>query len=355
MPFRCLRGAAIALILAAGAAHSAEFCAATTNMIRQALATAGSNGEADIVRIVIGTYTPTTGSIAFPYSTSENHALTIEGGYTFGCGLRVDDADLTVLSGGGARPVMRIESNGSGAVTVRNLGIKDGESSGHGAGLDIDGPGLPFFVGFTGSINVERVAFLFNRTSDDAGGMYLATRDGSITVRGNLFAFNRCSGDNCALQIHSGAAEPINVRFGGNTVTLNTCNLGASACNSGGARFTGQQNLLLYDNLFALHGGGDISLQNPAVTAALYYNNYEVMIGSADDEVGSLNVSNPGFVDALGEDFRLQSTSPLRNQGNAPYALPSVDLDGHPRIIESAPDLGAYESLDILFADDFDG
>ena len=35
--------------------------------------------------------------------------------------------------------------------------------------------------------------------------------------------------------------------------------------------------------------------------------------------------------------------------------LPGVDLDGNPRIIESAPDLGAYESLDILFADDFDG
>lgn len=354
MTIPCFRGAALALFLAAGSAHPAEFCAATTNMIRQALTTAGSNGEADIVRIVIGTYTPTTGSVAFPYSTDEGHALTIEGGYTFGCTERVDRADYTVLSGGGARPVVRIVSNGSGAVTVRNLSIKDGESAGHGAGLDIDGPGLPFFVGFTGSINVERVAFLFNRTGDDAGGMYLATRDGSITVRGNLFAFNRCSGDNCALQIHSGAADPINVRVGGNTVTLNTCNLGASSCNSGGARFTGPQNLLLYDNLFALHSGGDISLQNPAVSADLYYNNYEVMIGSADVEVGSLNVANPGFVDALGEDFRLQPTSPLRNQGFAPYALPGVDLDGKPRIVESAPDLGAYETQDVLFADDFE-
>lgn len=349
-----MRGGVLALVLATAPADAAQFCAATTSMIRQALATAASNGEADSIRIVIGTYAPTTGSVAFAYSTEESHALTIEGGWTFGCGQRVDNADLSVLSGAGQRPVLRIVSNGSGTVTVRNLGIKDGESTGRGAGLDIDGPGLPFFVGFSGSVTVDRVAFLFNRTTDVAGAMAIATRGGSVNVRGNLFAFNRCSADNCALLIHSGATEPINVRFGGNTVTLNTCNLGASTCDSGGARFTGQQDLLLYDNLFSLHSGGDISLQNPAVDAELYYNNYDVLIGSADVEIGSLNVANPEFIDALAENFRLQPTSPLRNQGFAPYPLPSVDLDGNPRIDGAAPDLGAYETQDILFADDFD-
>ena len=351
---RSLQLAAITLFMAAGCASAAEFCAATTTMIRQALAIAASNGESDLIRIVIGTYAPTTGAIAFPYSTNESHALSIEGGYTFGCGLRVDNAGLTVLGGSGTRQVMRFHSQGSGAISVKNLTIEDGESAARGAGLSIEGPTGPFFVGFEGSATVERVIFLGNRSGAEAGALAIATGGGNVTVRGNLVAFNQCSGGHCSLWIESRASEPINVIFGGNTVALNTCSFGAPSCDSGGARFLGQQDAVIYDNLFAFHSGEDLSLDTPAVEAELYYNNIEVLVGNPDTEVGTLDVDNPEFVDALAEDFRLQPTSPVRNKGNAPYPLPGVDLDGNPRIIESAPDLGAYEIQDVLFADGFD-
>lgn len=343
------------LILAAGNATAAVFCAATTSSIQQALAIAGSNGETDTIRIIIGSYAPAAGSIAFSYSTNENNALSIEGGYTFGCGVRVDKASLTVLSGSGMRQVMRLYAQGSGAISVKNLTIEDGNAPTRGAGLSVEGPTGAFFVGFTGSVTVERVIFLGNRSTAEAGGLAIATRGGSIVVRGNLLAFNQCGDDNCALWIQSLASDPLTVIFGGNTVALNTCILGAPGCDSGGARFLGQQSAVIYDNLFAFHSGADLSLQNPAVTADLYYNNIEVLTGIADTEVGTVNVPNPEFVDALAEDFRLLPTSPLRNLGNAPFPLPSIDLDGKPRIIESAPELGAYEILDILFADGFDG
>jgi hypothetical protein len=342
------------LFLASGHAIAAVFCAATTSSIQQAFAIAGSNDEADTIRIVIGSYAPAAGSIAFSYSSNEGRALTIEGGYTFGCGQRIDKAGLTVLSGSGSRQVVRVYGQGSGTVTVRNLTIEDGNAPTPGAGLSVEGPTGGFFVGFTGSVTVERVIFLGNRSTAAPGGLAIATRGGIIAVRGNLFAFNQCGDDNCALWIQSLAEDPLTVIFGGNTVALNTC-ISGSGCNSGGARFLGEQNAVIYDNLFAFHSGGDLSLQNPAVNADLYYNNIEVVIGSADTEVGTIDVANPEFVDALAEDFRLLPTSPLRNLGNAPFPLPGVDLDGKPRIIESAPELGAYEILDVLFADGFDG
>lgn len=336
-------------------ASAAVFCAPTTSLIRQALATAESNGEADTIRINIGTYVPANGTAAFTYSTTESHAVTIEGGWNFGCTQRVDRADLTVLGGAGERRVLRINASGSGAVTVRNLTLEDGESTTRGAGLSIENSGFDFTPPFAGNVVVERVVFLFNRTAAEAGALAISTSGNSITVRGNLFAFNRCSDDNCALLINSRNDTPSTVRFGGNTVAFNSCNLGVPLCDSRGARFTGPQNVVIYNNLFAFHSGGDISLQNPSVEADLYYNNFNALIGSADIEVGTVNVTNPEFVDALAEDFRLQPTSPLRNIGNAPFPLPSVDLDGKPRIVGSAPDLGAYEVPDTLFADGFDG
>jgi hypothetical protein len=175
-------------------------------------------------------------------------------------------------------------------------------------------------------------------------------------LRGNLFVFNQCSESNCSLLVRSlaVASDPISVNFAGNTVALNTCNLGAPLCDSGGARFTGEQQTLIYNNLFAFHSGEDLSLQTPAVDADLYYNNIEVLVGSPTVEVGTLTESNPEFVNALAEDFRLLPTSPVRNQGNAPYPLPSIDLDGRPRIVESAPELGAYEYQEFLFDDGFE-
>ncbi len=350
-----LKAGLVAALLGAGNAPAAVICAATTNAIRQALSVAETNGEADTIRIIIGSYAPTTGSVAFSYSSVQGNALTIEGGWTFGCGERVDRADLTVLGGSGARPVLDIGTNGFGSVKIRNLSIKDGKSAQRGAGLSILAGTNPFAAAFTGTITVERVVFLFNRSAAEAGALVVDTSGGNVAVRGNLIAFNRCGDDNCALLIHSRDPAPVPVLFGGNTIALNTCIPGASSCNSGGARFTGQQSAVIYDNLFALHSGGDLSLQNPVVEADLYYNNIEVLIGNPDSETGTVNVANPQFVDALAEDFRLKPTSPVRNLGNAPFPLPGVDLDGKPRIIESAPDLGAYETPDYLFVDGFDG
>jgi len=60
------------------------------------------------------------------------------------------------------------------------------------------------------------------------------------------------------------------------------------------------------------------------------------------------NLTNdPLFVDPAGNNFHLQPTSTLIDAGTSsvpsPPDLPSTDLEGYPRVIRTAPDIGAYE------------
>ncbi|MCA9322153.1 MAG: right-handed parallel beta-helix repeat-containing protein, partial [Planctomycetes bacterium] len=65
---------------------------------------------------------------------------------------------------------------------------------------------------------------------------------------------------------------------------------------------------------------------------------------------------DPVFVAPASGDHRLKADSPVIDRGDAASpGLPPTDLDGNPRVIFGAPDLGAYEVTDIAADPVFDG
>lgn len=342
---------------AADAAHASNYCVGTAQGLRDALDDAATNNQDDTIKVAAGTYFGAEGStVSFEYSTTQNRALTIAGGYDSGC-VRHGGAGRTVLSGSYMRQVLRLfsGSGNTGAISVSNLTVRYGETEGPGGGMYIGGPSSVFEAGFRGNVKVERVVFVENNSGATGGALEIATNKGTVIVRGNLMAFNDCVTDFCAFRIssHSTAADPVLSYIGGNTFAYNRCTPGAPLCDTPGVQLRGNHVSVIYNNLFAGHDGGDLEFNTSSVDAELYFNNIESITGTPVTEVGTVDL-DPEFIDVLAYNFRLDIASPLIDLGNAPYALPTIDLDGRSRIVGSAPDLGAYESRDQIFADGFD-
>jgi len=70
--------------------------------------------------------------------------------------------------------------------------------------------------------------------------------------------------------------------------------------------------------------------------------NYSCTTPLPTSGVGNIT-SEPGFVDFVGGNLRLQPDSPCVNAGNSVFAIAGSDLDGHPRIAGGIVDIGAYE------------
>jgi hypothetical protein len=56
---------------------------------------------------------------------------------------------------------------------------------------------------------------------------------------------------------------------------------------------------------------------------------------------------DPKFFDVFEDDYHINSNSPARDAGDPAFVTPDIqsDLDGNPRLIDTAPDLGVYEFL----------
>ena len=73
-------------------AYSEDFCVSTAAEFQTALTEAQNNGEGDIIKLVQNVYVGN-----FLYASTKGHGLTIEGGYSGGCGTRTIDPENSVL------------------------------------------------------------------------------------------------------------------------------------------------------------------------------------------------------------------------------------------------------------------
>ena len=171
---------------------------------------------------------------------------------------------------------------------------------------------------------------------------------------------------NCIFSNNKGYIAPgggLSIR-GGNPAVVNCVFQSNTATNArGGAIYNTQGNLTVTNCTFfnnsASSGGSSVSTVSgtSTITNCIVrgdaFSPIDTFVGTST--VNSSNVeggyagtgninTDPKFVDAGNGNYRLQATSPCLNTGSvsAPN-LPSSDLDGLPRIMGSAPDMGVYE------------
>jgi hypothetical protein len=132
---------------------------------------------------------------------------------------------------------------------------------------------------------------------------------------------------------------------GCNNGTLNNCTIVGNSAQSGGGAAGMATNSFLYNCIvyynYAPEGSNYFLFPSGWWYSAMYN------CCTAPEQSSAIPTGNftnePVFVDLLGGDLQLQSTSPCINAGNNSYAPGTIDLDGNPRISGSSVDVGAYE------------
>ncbi len=121
----------IFLMVNANLASAADICVGTAEELNIALATAASNGQDDVIKIVQETYNGN-----FIYASTEAFGVTIEGGYISGCASRVVDATNTVLDAQGNGTVLVLSAPEVSVnfmvdgITIQNGNFTGGTTSG---------------------------------------------------------------------------------------------------------------------------------------------------------------------------------------------------------------------------------
>jgi len=346
---RCL--VSCALLLLATQARAATFCVDTVQELGDALTTAQSNGENDLIRVVAGTYALND---RLTYMAAEDFSLKLVGGYFSAgtqCVLWFPDAANTVLDGGGQAPLLVLHgASGSGAISVGHFTFRNGIGAGGIQAVFVGG-----YAGYGGEVTVEDNVFTNLAGREDGGytAVQISVDQGSLVVRNNVFAANTSESGIQPVDILVNAA-PIapdapavnpNGAFNNNTVSGNVGT--AFAIGVRGSGFWSAANNVMWGN-----ENIDLILGSHV---ALYNNDIESYQGIPDSEDGAVSV-DPRFVDAAGGDYRLRGDSPLIDQGiGDPYGeVGTFDVAGDDRVVFGAVDIGAHELQEAIFLDGFD-
>jgi len=383
------------LLFPFGGVHAAEFRVTNTTELQNALTTAQSNGQDDVIYLAAGVYSAVENGKGFVYDSTngDNRKLTI-------CGENGTTAEQVILDGGNAfAPVLSLVDENpdhlNSAFTVQGITIRNGKMQER----DQNGGGL--CVSSKGDVTVKSCIITAN-TGDDGGGVAIYSSYGSVTFINNVVTDNIAMDDGGGVDIDIANVDTEKfVILKGNTIKNN------KAEEDGGGLRIESRNLICVNNLivknrgyygggislipwsegqsiftnntvtsnYAQEGGGiaiyseeeyqvivyfynNIIWGNTASTGSdiykvgdgmsyLYNNDYHDVVGGFIQVIDNID-TDPLFVDQINGDYHLQSSSPCIDKGTADAPeLPDTDFEGDPRVVGAAPDIGADEVIAI--------
>jgi len=336
--------AATGLLSFAAAGHAATFCVSNVTQFRNALQTAAGNGQDDQILLRTGIYTIDS---PLTYDTTESHALTIVGGHYGAPGtgicLRLDRApSSTVIDGQGASRLLDLDAapTAAPAFTLRGLTLRNGRST----------SSLPVVLvaGERATILVDSTV-MEDMTGTPAGAVVtFQTHYGAMTIRNNVFTRIIGGGANGPLNFNhlgsTGTSFLVN-----NTVAWNA-SLGDADERTGGIRLGGAASWLLSNNILWGNDGYDLESSHDGIDFTLRHNVIGRYAGTPNAaSVGNVS-ADPRWASAT--DLRLRGDSPFFDAGDPdpPGGIGEYDAWGRQRLFGNAPDIGAYERQDVIFA-----
>ena len=165
--------------------EAAVFCVSSASELNSALGTAQSNGVDDTIRLVQGTYYGN-------FVHAANSSLTIEGGYTAGCGSRSVDPSNTILDGGAYAQTLVLYSEVPVSFFVDGITARNGRALSTTDPATMNGGGVWICPGDMtpgGSFTMTNSVVSSNQAYQDGGGVYVIKAD-AITLRGNTIQGN---------------------------------------------------------------------------------------------------------------------------------------------------------------------
>ncbi|MFZ2060650.1 MAG: choice-of-anchor Q domain-containing protein [Candidatus Binatus sp.] len=299
--------------------------------LREAISNA--NAEADTTQ---GDCAPGTGNDTIVFNLSGTIALA-SGLPSVQHTLEIDGTGQTItIDGGGANSVLL---NSSGALTLNNLTIANGETTGNGGGIFNAGP-----------LTVTNSTFLGNSAA--AGGAIFNSGSGTLAVTNCTFSGNSGAGGGAIHSDHGG------------TVTSSTfSNNSAGVSGAGAAILANNTTVEVTNSILSNSTGLNCGVQSGGVIGNGGYN-------ISDDTSCGFGSSLGANGDTIGDDVNpLPATGGLQNNGdptdtialqpNSPAVnavpiadCPPTDQRGDPRPdpgdMSNACDIGAFESIDAL-------
>ena len=254
------------LLAASSFTQAATFNVSTTPELRNALTTAATNGEDDIIIIADGTYKTTDDDEGtFIYFSNESNALTLIG----------SSSENVILSGNSTHQVFSHNSTEDAPLKLEKLSVLDGNASESGGGVYTDY-----------SIDVIDCDFSNNTTTIFGGGFYVDSGNDfestSVTkVTNSTFTDNTAQGSGGFYTFSTLETSVVNSTFTNNTVSSDNAGFYARVVRVVNTVFKNNQ---------ATFGGGGFGSRNAIVENSTFLSNSAV-----SGDTASRNGSSGGF------------------------------------------------------------